>query len=291
MLIAGFYLGMLLNVLTCWSCIIAANAAWRITWACALLTAAALPAVLPVRAAYYFGILANVTLLFWSADTYRGKATKRWRGIVGGILLLPGPLLYGGLLSSWKATLLVPTVGHMIVSGLSWPFTVSLLDSIAESSERGLERIRNSAVEALLPRVATRLLFAALAYTGYLAVVYEGRFWFGPFLAFLTFVALLIGQGLRARGRTPTLSVAAKIALISVGTLFTSASILAFSALTAWVAFKAGFYNLFLGLANFNAQAIVRSIFAIILGGYFCSNMMLLYKLDRLSSRTEQDEV
>ena len=132
-LIAAFYLGMLLNVGTCWSCIVGSNAAWRITWACALSTAAALPIVLPAHAAYYFGVLANVTLFFRSADTYMGKGSKRWRGIVGGVLLLPGPLVYSDLLSSWKATLLVPTVGHMIVSGVSWPFIVRGLSALARA--------------------------------------------------------------------------------------------------------------------------------------------------------------
>src|SRR5262249_51188268 len=120
-------------------------------------------------------------------------------------------------------------------------------------------------------------------YTGYLAVLYRGRFWLGPPLVVLAFVVLLIGQGLRERAKVATVGAAAKLLLVGASTLFTTAAILAFSALTGYVAFKAGFYDLFFGLANLDAQGIVRSVFAIVLGAYLCSNMLLLYKLDRVT--------
>ena len=157
----------------------------------------------------------------------------------------------------------------------------SLLGSLEESSSQRLEQITPLVVEDLLPRVATRLLFATLVYTGYLAVVYQGRYWFAPLLAVLTFVIFFIGHGLRERGKAPTFGVAPKIVLVGVGTVFTSASILACSTLTGWIAFKAGFYDLFLGLANLDAQQIFGSVGAIVLGAYMCSNMLLLYKLER----------
>jgi len=140
MSLAAYYLILVGNTAVCWPCISRDNRTWRITWLCLGLSIASFPWWLPIKVAFYYGLLTNMTIFFWSSDTYMLKGARRLRGIVGGILLGPLPLIVESLKESWAMTLLVPTFGHLVVSGASWPIVVRILAKAAEVNSNSISR-------------------------------------------------------------------------------------------------------------------------------------------------------
>jgi hypothetical protein len=130
MSIAIYYAIALLNLVICWKCITDERGAWRPLWLGAGVATLTYPLWLPVRLAFYYGLLASFSLFFWSADTYMGKGIRRLRGVVGGVLLLPVPFIVSVVQERWSAALLLPTFGHLIVSGASWPIAARVLAKI-----------------------------------------------------------------------------------------------------------------------------------------------------------------
>lgn len=131
-----YYLILAANLVICWPCIRDGGPPWRIAWSLLGLLAAALPWWLPTLLAFYYGLLANAALFSWSADTLMGKEIRRLRGVVGGILLLPVPIIFQQMQTSWAASLLVPTLGHLVVSGASWPIVVRVLAKAVVRDDR-----------------------------------------------------------------------------------------------------------------------------------------------------------
>jgi hypothetical protein len=128
----AYYLILFVNVATCWSCLFQEGKGWRTTWVFVGLAIASLPLWLPPPLAFFYGLLGNVTMFFWSADTFMGKGIRRLRGIVGGLLLFPLPFLIGSVQASWAKTLLLPTLGHLLVSAGSWPIVVRILARLTQ---------------------------------------------------------------------------------------------------------------------------------------------------------------
>jgi hypothetical protein len=131
MRVLGYYLIALLNLLVCWKCITSERGAWRPFWLSVGLAILTLPLWLPVRLAFYYGLVASVSLFFWSADTYMQKGIRRFRGVVGGVLLLPVPFFIAAVQERWSAALLLPTLGHLAVTAASWPIVVGVLAKAA----------------------------------------------------------------------------------------------------------------------------------------------------------------
>lgn len=123
----AYYLVLLANTVTCWSCVRNSASPWRIIWSLTTLAVVSFPAWLAAPVAFYYALLLNVTMFFSSADTYMGKGIRRFRGIVGGILLSPVPIIFQQIQTSWSVSFLVPTLGHLVVSGVSWPIFARLL--------------------------------------------------------------------------------------------------------------------------------------------------------------------
>jgi hypothetical protein len=76
-----------------------------------------------LKTAFYYGLLGNVTMFFWSADTFMGKWDRRYRCFWGAALLAPLPILWTWPLDSWIGVVMVPTLGHALTSGVIWGLT------------------------------------------------------------------------------------------------------------------------------------------------------------------------
>ena len=129
---AVYYLILVANVVLSWRAVTDATVTWRFIWILTGVSVVALPLYAAEKVAFYYGLIGNVTLHFWSADTFAGKGIQRLRGVVGGGLLLPLPLLFPQIHESWPASLLIPTLGHLVVSGASWPIVVRVLTRISD---------------------------------------------------------------------------------------------------------------------------------------------------------------
>ena len=131
---AVYYLILVANLVLSWRAVTDATVPWRIVWILTGLSVVALPFFVPEKLAFYYGLIGNVTLHFWSADTFMGKGIRRLRSVVGGVLLLPLPMLFPQIYASWPASLLVPTLGHLVVSGASWPIVVRVLAKVSDEN-------------------------------------------------------------------------------------------------------------------------------------------------------------
>ena len=132
MLLVVFYLIVLLNLLLCWKCITDEVGAWRYVWAIVAAVTLTLPLWLPLKVAFYYGLVTTVSLFFWSSDTYMDLDSSRLRGVLGGVLLLPIPFIIPSVTGSWSQCLLVPTIGHAVSSAIAWLIVVGFLRRLVE---------------------------------------------------------------------------------------------------------------------------------------------------------------
>jgi len=120
MTLAIYYLITLFVALLCWPYTYGAKVWWRIPWVLVGLAIMAFPVFLPLNHAFYYGLLGNFTVFLWSADTYMGKEDRRASVLIGGIVLVLLPASWRWPVESWLGVCLVPTLGHIIVSGGAW---------------------------------------------------------------------------------------------------------------------------------------------------------------------------
>lgn len=117
-----YYVIILGAALLCWPYTYGKPGRARPLWITLGVILLTLPVVFPPKAAFYYGLVGNLSMLFWTSDTFMGKEDWRARGLVGGIVLAAVPLLWSRPFEDWPAALLTPTVGHLVVSGLSTVF-------------------------------------------------------------------------------------------------------------------------------------------------------------------------
>jgi len=91
MLLGAYYLILALIGLLCWDLTYgsAEHRALRIFWRAVGLVIVVLPIFLPLKTAFYYGLLANSTIFSWSADTWtHGADERRGRSIFGAGVLV-----------------------------------------------------------------------------------------------------------------------------------------------------------------------------------------------------------
>lgn len=115
-----YYAAVLLVTIAAWPWTYGTREWTRVVWVSVGLMMLVLPAVVPTKAAIYYGLLGNTTVLFWTADTYLGKEDRRFRAFTGAALLPFLPLLWRWPLESRLGCFLVPTLGHVLISGVVW---------------------------------------------------------------------------------------------------------------------------------------------------------------------------
>lgn len=125
-MLAAYFLALGLTALFAWPHTYGAQESSRGRWRLLGGLIILMPLLIPGRLGIYLGLAGNSTVFFWASDTHmdpywRTKA-RRARGLVGGVVvaLLPGFLAWP--LKTWAATLLVPTLGHLLLSGLATLF-------------------------------------------------------------------------------------------------------------------------------------------------------------------------
>ncbi len=128
MLLGTYYLILALIGLLCWDLTYASteHRAVRIFWRALGIVIVTLPIFLPLKTAFYYGLLYNSTVFSWSADTWtHGTDPRRGRSILGAGVLAFVPLFWNWPLEEWLGVVLVPTVGLLIVGGLSYGVALS----------------------------------------------------------------------------------------------------------------------------------------------------------------------
>ena len=84
-----------------------------------------LPLVMPARTGVYYGLTLNTTVFFWAADSHMGPrwgtGSRKWRALVGGTVVALVPLVWWSPMRTWVMVFLVPTLGHLMISGLATP--------------------------------------------------------------------------------------------------------------------------------------------------------------------------
>ncbi len=121
--LAVYYI-LLLVGFTGWPPFHVAKGLWRIPWFILGMIVTVLPVLLPLKQAFYYGLIAHFTAILWSADTWMGKEDRRVRGVIGGSLLALLPSSWRWPVESWLGVLVVPTLGHLLVSGTVWALIV-----------------------------------------------------------------------------------------------------------------------------------------------------------------------
>lgn len=115
-----YYAVVLLVTIAAWPWTYGTREWTRPAWVSLGLIILFLPAVVPTKAAIYYGLLGNTTVFFWTADTYMGKEDRRIRAFIGAVLLSFLPVLWRWPLESWLGAFFVPTLGHLLISGVLW---------------------------------------------------------------------------------------------------------------------------------------------------------------------------
>jgi len=122
MLLALYYGVSLFVGALCWPYSYGTRDRTRVLWVALALVVVSLPFLVPLKVAFYYALAGNVSVFFWSADSYMGKLHSRSRGLIGGVVVAMLPLVWRGLLNDWYAVSLIPTLGHLVVSGVIWAF-------------------------------------------------------------------------------------------------------------------------------------------------------------------------
>ena len=98
----------------------------RLAWLLIGIGIVILPMSFPLKITFYYGLLGNATVFFWSADTYMGKEKRRARVLIGGVLVALLPVLWRWPLENWLGISLVPTLGHLAISGVAGGFILGV---------------------------------------------------------------------------------------------------------------------------------------------------------------------
>jgi len=100
----------------------------------------ALPVILPVRLGVYYGLALNTTVFLWASDSHMdphwGTRKRRWRALAGVFVICLLPLFWSFPLGSWLSAILVPTLGHLMISGVATP----LIRRVAAHHDGGIRR-------------------------------------------------------------------------------------------------------------------------------------------------------
>jgi hypothetical protein len=124
-LLVIYYATLLVTAMVAWPHTYGQRGSGRPFWLALGAIAASLPLIFSIRPAAYYGLAFNTTVFLWAADTHMDPhwATRgrRMRALVGGATVCLLPLLWSEVLRNWLAALLVPTVGHLVISGVATP--------------------------------------------------------------------------------------------------------------------------------------------------------------------------
>jgi hypothetical protein len=227
----------------------------------------------------YYGLVVLTTAFFWIADTATARLDRRWRGLVGGLILLTLPAIWRWPVESWIGAMVTPTVGHFVASSWGWLFVKTWIESVIETKAD----ISDQEVLHSYTRVVGRIFLVALPYTVYVGLVSDGYAWVRPALGFIMVYGVAVGLGLRLRGNRKPSSIGIVIAREATAALFIIGPILVLGIFACWATFVAGFYDLFRGIAALDQRQVVKSILHIIVGWYLGMNVAILCQLDRIS--------
>jgi hypothetical protein len=121
-----YYAILLVTAVAAWPHTYGEKSAARLIWLTLGLGILVLPLVAPVQIGVYYGLALNSAMFSWASDShmdpYWRTKNRRWRGIVGGTLVCVRPAVWSRPLHSWLWALSVPTLGHLLVTGLATPF-------------------------------------------------------------------------------------------------------------------------------------------------------------------------
>jgi hypothetical protein len=120
-----YYVVFVATAVTAWPHTYGDRSRVRIMWLIVGAGILALPFIAPAPAGIYYGLALNSTVFFWASDShmdpYWGTGNRRWRGLVGGVAVCLVPMVWSLPLRSWLAAFLVPTMGHLVITGLATP--------------------------------------------------------------------------------------------------------------------------------------------------------------------------
>ena len=118
MLMLIYHLLFIFNIVLCWKDTFGAHGLQKYPWYIVGISIAILPFVLDVKMTFYYGLVMNVGIFFWSSDSYFNKIDRRFRGVLGTIIMFMAPFIFDNLFDSWASIILFATLGHVIVSGV-----------------------------------------------------------------------------------------------------------------------------------------------------------------------------
>ncbi len=124
MLFAVYYVIFLFVIALCWPYTLGLRRWARFPWIAIGIAIAVLPIFFPWKQVFYYGLLGDFTIFLWSSDTWMANEDRRPRSLIGGIVLAFVPAAWNWPIDSWSGVLLVPTVGHVVVSGSIWGLTL-----------------------------------------------------------------------------------------------------------------------------------------------------------------------
>ncbi len=125
-LLTGYYVLSAILAVLVWPYTYGTKGMGRVAWIMLGAVIVLSPLLLGTRVGFYYGLLANFTAFSWTSDTYMGKADRRSRSLVGGFLLALVAVFSGWPTETWLRVFLVPTVGHVVVSGITWPLLLRI---------------------------------------------------------------------------------------------------------------------------------------------------------------------